>query len=60
MRNIERSILASISRKCYVPSDETLEVRKLIDENPCLECTIDYIFCDWDDDYFSISVEIKY
>ena len=44
----------------YVPSDETLEVRKLIDENPCLECTIDYIFCDLDDDYFSISVEIKY
>ena len=44
----------------YVPSDETLEVRQLIDENPSLKCTIDYIFCDLDDDYFSISVEIKY
>lgn len=44
----------------YVPADETLEIRKIMDENPCLDCTIDFINCDLDDDYFSISVEIKY
>lgn len=44
----------------YVPADEVLEVRKLIDENPCLECMIDYVTSDLDDDYFSISAEIKY
>lgn len=44
----------------YVPADETLEIRQIMDENPCLDCIIDFVNSDLDDDYFSISVEIKY
>ncbi len=44
----------------YVSSDETLEVQKLINENFRQECMIDYLFCDSEEDYYSISVDIKY
>lgn len=44
----------------YVPADEATEIKQLIEDNPQHECSIDYLSCDLDDDYFSISVVIKY
>lgn len=44
----------------YVPADEAKEIGILIEENPNYSCSLENVYCDLDDDFFSISVEIEY
>ena len=44
----------------YVPADEAIEIGQIINDNPCYKASVQNVFCDLDDDYFSISIEINH